>query len=230
MAFQPIVALDGGRVYAHEALVRAPGGGSAAAVLRHVTPANQRAFHRLSRRRAFALAAGQLAVGERLSLNLQPGAVETSACFLEELLEDAAGSGLAAHQLILEITESERARDPVGLARAADRWRAAGVLTAIDDFGAGHAGLSLLADWQPDLLKLDMSLIRGIDADPVREAIVAGLIGLAGRLGATLVAEGVETDAELASLTRLGVTHVQGYLLARPELQGFVRPLPVLAR
>ncbi|HST45808.1 MAG TPA: EAL domain-containing protein, partial [Luteimonas sp.] len=85
--------------------------------------------------------------------------------------------------------------------------------------GAGYAGLTLLAGFQPDLIKLDMALVRGIDTDPVRQAIVAGVQHTARALGCTLLAEGVETDAEFRTLRAQGVALYQGYLFGRPALE-----------
>ncbi len=97
---------------------------------------------------------------------------------------------------------------------------------AIDDFGAGYSNLDLLAGFQPDPLKLDMHLTRGIDSDPVRQAILRSMIGLCRELGIILVAEGVEQVAEYRTLRALGVTLFQGYLFARPRLR--MLPVPVL--
>jgi EAL domain-containing protein (putative c-di-GMP-specific phosphodiesterase class I) len=94
-----------------------------------------------------------------------------------------------------------------------------GFLTAIDDFGAGYSGLNLLAEFQPHLVKLDMALTRSIDREPVRQAIVGGVIGTCRALGCRVVAEGVETRAELDTLRRMGVGLFQGYLLARPQVE-----------
>jgi EAL domain-containing protein (putative c-di-GMP-specific phosphodiesterase class I) len=88
--------------------------------------------------------------------------------------------------------------------------------TAIDDFGAGHAGLGLLAKFQTDYIKLDMDLIRGIEQSMPRRMIVEGVIRIAQSLGITVIAEGIETLAEYDVLRALGVRYIQGYLLARP--------------
>ena len=99
-------------------------------------------------------------------------------------------------------------------------------MTGIDDFGAGHAGLGLLANFQPDVIKLDMDLIRGVDASRARQAIVAGVVGIARALDITVLAEGVETEAELVTLQAAGINLVQGYLFAKPA----VECLPAVAR
>jgi EAL domain-containing protein (putative c-di-GMP-specific phosphodiesterase class I) len=99
-----------------------------------------------------------------------------------------------------------------------------GFMTAIDDFGAGHAGLLLLAKFQPDIVKLDMGLIRGIDGDPARRTIVRHIARMLDDLGVTTVCEGVETREELAALQDVGLRLMQGYILARPAFEALVAP------
>ncbi len=96
-------------------------------------------------------------------------------------------------------------------------YRAQGFTTAIDDFGAGYAGLGLLAELHPDVIKLDMMLIRGIDTSAVKRSIVAAVVALGADLGIEPLAEGIETPGELATLRALGVRLCQGYLFAKPE-------------
>ena len=98
-------------------------------------------------------------------------------------------------------------------------YKRIGFMTAIDDFGAGFAGLNLLADFQPDIVKLDMALTRGIDSDRVRRAIVSGIVRLCDELGIRVIAEGIETPAECLTLRDEGVTLFQGYLFARPGFE-----------
>src|SRR5690606_15259672 len=100
-----------------------------------------------------------------------------------------------------------------------------GLLTAIDDFGAGYSGLNLLADFQPDIIKLDMLLTRNIDSDRVRRSIVAGILTVCRELDIMVIAEGIETDAEYATLREMGVAYFQGYLFARPVFQDFARSI-----
>ena len=98
-------------------------------------------------------------------------------------------------------------------------YRRQGFRTAIDDFGAGYSGLNLLAEFQPDILKLDMALVRNLHQDPVREAIVKGVLGVCETLGIEVIAEGIEHPEELRRLRELGVYLFQGYLLARPAFE-----------
>ena len=98
-------------------------------------------------------------------------------------------------------------------------YRKQGFMTAIDDFGAGYAGLNLLADFQPDLIKLDMELIRGVDGDRVRQVLVETTLEMCRKLGIRVIAEGIETRAELDCLRQMGVELFQGYLLAKPGFE-----------
>lgn len=97
---------------------------------------------------------------------------------------------------------------------------------AIDDVGTGYSGLSSIAEIRPELIKVDMSLIRGIDANPVKRALVEALVALADKIGSGIIAEGIETETELSSLMSMGVHYGQGYFLGRP---GFPKASPTLS-
>lgn len=226
MAFQPIVDLETGLPFAFEALVRGPAGEGAAHVLAKVTPENRYAFDQRCRVKAIetAVRAGILDTPARLSINFLPNAVYSPKACIQLTLKTAAAVGLPTDRLIFEFTEQEEMADPGHVANIVATYRAMGFGTALDDFGAGHAGLGLLARFQPDMLKLDMELIRGIDASLPRRVIVEGVVRMCDALGLTLIAEGVETEAELDTLRALGIRYVQGYLIARPAFEAL--PVP----
>lgn len=121
-----------------------------------------------------------------------------------------------AHRIVLEITERASVDGLVNLAARVLRLRGLRFRIAVDDLGAGYAGLAALATIQPDIVKLDMSLVRNIDADPVRQRIVLAIATLSRELGMQVVAEGVETIAERERLIALSCDFLQGFLLARP--------------
>lgn len=121
-------------------------------------------------------------------------------------------------RILFEFTESERI-DAAHLLDILTTYRELGFKTAIDDFGAGYASLDLLAQYQPDVVKLDMELIRGIDHLPVKRAIVRHVAELLDELGSRVVREGVETAEECAALQDLGIDLIQGYLLAKPVVE-----------
>ncbi len=219
MAFQPIVDLrHGGSVFAYEALVRGSDGSSAAGVLARVNDTNRYAFDQACRVRAVELAA-RLGVDCRLSINFLPNAVYQPEACIRATLEAARRTGFPVERIIFEVAEHENAQDREHLNRILRAYRRQGLRTAIDDFGAGYAGLGLLADFQPDMLKIDMALVRGICTDPVRQAIVRSIVSMGESLGIAVIAEGVETEDELRPLRAMGVHLFQGYLFARPAVE-----------
>jgi EAL domain-containing protein (putative c-di-GMP-specific phosphodiesterase class I) len=157
-----------------------------------------------------------------LSINFMPNAVyEPSRC-LRATLEAALRTGFPVERIIFETTEDERVDDAY-LKQIFATYRAQGFKTAIDDFGAGYAGLNLLADFQPDIVKIDMALIRGIDRDRARQTIVGALAAVGQLLGIRVIAEGVEEAREALVLRHLGITLMQGYLFARPAFEALPR-------
>lgn len=159
-------------------------------------------------RAAFALV-GDLPIGTYLSVNLSPAA----AC-------DPGAYDLLTHQpldrVVLELTEHEQIQDYATVLHALAGLRDRGLRLAIDDTGSGFAGLQHLATLDPDLIKLDVAFVRDIHRNAGRRAVARAVIGFAADVGADLIAEGIETGAELHQLRQLGVTLGQGYLLAHP--------------
>ncbi|GJD61400.1 EAL domain-containing protein [Methylobacterium frigidaeris] len=219
MAFHPIVDLAKGDVWGYEALVRGTEGQGAGTILGQVDESNRYRFDQACRTKAIELAGGLFPAGDvRLSINILPNAVYEPAACIRATLEAARRIGFSHQRIMFEFTENERMIDVAHVQRIVADYRQRGFLTALDDFGAGYAGLGLLARFQPDLIKLDMELIRGIAGSPARRAIVSGVIGIARALGVAVIAEGVETPDELAALREAGITLFQGYLFARPTI------------
>jgi EAL domain-containing protein (putative c-di-GMP-specific phosphodiesterase class I) len=218
MAFQPIVDIETSQAYAYEALVRPIGGGGAQDILSQITEDSRYAFDQACRVKAITLAA-RLEMSALLSINFLPNAVYQPAACLQKTLEAAEQAGFPMHHLMFEVTENEPSRDIGHLQAIFAEYKRHGMITAIDDFGAGHSGLNMLADFQPDVLKIDMALTRAINTDPVRYEIARAIIGLCKTLHISVVAEGVETVAEAVTLRELGVRLFQGYLFARPAVE-----------
>jgi EAL domain-containing protein (putative c-di-GMP-specific phosphodiesterase class I) len=221
MAFHPIVDVGQGRVWGYEALVRGAQGQGAGHVLGQVTEANRYKFDQACRVKAIELAGRLFEPGgdTRLSINFMPNAVyEPSAC-IKASLAAAARVGFRPERIMFEFTEDERIADPKHVERIVAEYKRLGFVTAIDDFGAGHAGLNLLAKFQPDLIKLDMELIRGIATSRARQAIVAGVVGIARALDIAVIAEGIETEDEALTLRAAGINLFQGYLFAKPAIE-----------
>ena len=230
MAFQPIVDLSTGAVFAYEALVRGLSGEGAQTILSQVDDRNRYGFDQACRVKAIQLAA-QLSMAERgalLSINFLPNAVyEPKACIRATLAATAA-TGFPSNALVFEFTEGEQVDDD-HLQRIITSYKAMGFKTAIDDFGAGFSGLTRLAKFQPDIVKLDMELVRGVDGDRVRRALVRSVAMACAELNVTLLAEGIETEGERATLLELGIPLQQGYLHARPGFEHLPVPNSALA-
>lgn len=224
MAFQPIMDMETGQPFAYEALVRGPAEESAWSVLSQVTEETRYAFDQQCRVKAIetAVRAGLLDGPARLSINFLPNAVYSPLACIQLTLATARACDLPTDRLLFELTENERMDDTEHVRNIVESYKSMGFSTAIDDFGAGHAGLGLLAKIQTDYLKLDMELIRSIDSSVSRRVIVEGIVRIATRLGITVVAEGIETVEEWTTLRLLGIRYCQGYLFAKP---GF-RTLP----
>jgi EAL domain-containing protein (putative c-di-GMP-specific phosphodiesterase class I) len=221
MAFQPIVDLTTGEAYAYEALIRGLAGEGALSVLARVTEANRYAFDQQCRVRAIeaAASAGILATPAKLSINFLPNAVYSPVACIQLTLKTARALDFPTSRLVFEFTENEQMMDAAHVAGIVEAYKQMGFGTALDDFGAGHAGLGLLARFQPDTIKIDMELIRGIDESLPRRMIVRSIVTMAEALGIRVIAEGVETEAELTQLRDLGVRYVQGYLFAKPGFE-----------
>lgn len=225
MAFQPIVDVAARAVFAHEALVRGPGGEGAGWVFERVHDGNRYRFDQVCRVKAVELAS-RLGMAERVSINFLPNAVYRPDLCIRTTLAAAHEFAFPAERMVFEVTESERIADVGHLRAIIQHYKACGFTTAIDDFGAGYAGLNLLADLQTELVKLDMALVRGIDGDRVRRAIVRGIMEVGAELGIRVIAEGVETREEYQALRDLGLELFQGYFIARPAFRALATLTP----
>ena len=215
MAFQPIVDIRERSVFGYEALVRGIDGSGAAAILDRVNDENQYRFDQACRTKAVELAS-RLGLEGFLSINFMPNAVYEPATCIRATLAAARRFGFPTERLLFEVSEREDSVDKEHLRRIFEDYTGRGFTVAIDDFGAGYAGLNMLVQFQPHVLKIDMELIRNIDQDPVRQAIVCGIVLVCQRLSIDIVADGIETSAESAYLRSLGVRYPQGYLFAKP--------------
>lgn len=225
MAFQPIFDVNTGVVFANEALVRGPNGEGAGTVLSKVDESNRYRFDQQCRVKAIELAARLFDPTDttKLSINFMPNAVYEPRACIRLTLATAMKTGFPLNRIIFEFTETEKL-DSVHVLNILRTYRDIGFMTAIDDFGAGYSGLNLLTHFQPDIVKLDMDLIRGIDRDPVRRVILRNTLNMLGDLNITPLCEGVETAGELSALRDLGVNLMQGYLLAKPAFESITVP------
>lgn len=222
MAFHPIIDLGARRVWAYEALVRGPEGQGASWVLDQVTEENRYAFDQSCRVKAIELAAELFNEpdGPLLSINFLPNVVYVPAACIRATLQAADRTGFAVNRIMLEFTEGERMEDVDHVKAIIQEYKARNLVTAIDDFGAGFSGLGLLAEFRPDVIKLDMGLIRNVHNDHGRTAIIKGILATANLLDLKIVAEGIETLEEMQALQALGINLMQGFLFARPQIAG----------
>ena len=185
-AFQPIVNVTTKEIFAHEALVRGGGQETAAQVFEKVNDTNRYRFDQSCRVKAVKFAA-ELAMPSFLSINFMPDAVYRPDLCIRTTLQAAQTYNFPEERMIFEITEGEKVEDHAHLREVVQYYEKCGFKTAIDDFGAGYAGLNLLADLQTDIVKLDMALIRNIDRDRVRQAIVRGILQVWGELSTRVI-------------------------------------------
>jgi EAL domain-containing protein (putative c-di-GMP-specific phosphodiesterase class I) len=125
-------------------------------------------------------------------------------------------TGRDGHRLVVEVTEHAAVTDQARFDAELFKLRMMGVRLAVDDAGAGYSGLQHIVRLQPDIIKLDMSLTRHVDRDPIRRSLAAALVAFGRETGAAIVAEGIETQAEAETMRQIGIRFGQGYLFARP--------------
>lgn len=217
-AFQPIVDVRLETIYSYEALVRGPAGESAAWVLDQINDENRYRFDQDCRVAAIKLAA-RLGMSTLLNINFMPNAVYRPENCIRTTFAAAERYGFPIQRVIFEVVENDPLADPSRLVNIMREYKRFGFLTAIDDFGAGFRDLELLARFQPDVLKIDMDLIRDVEQSPARQAIILGTVLMCARLGVRVLAEGVETLAEYAWLRGAGIDLFQGYLFAQPGFE-----------
>jgi EAL domain-containing protein (putative c-di-GMP-specific phosphodiesterase class I) len=219
MAFQPIVSLRNGGVFGYEALLRTNEPTLVHPL--HFLDAAQRlgSTHRLGRaiRAKVAEAAPSAPAHARLFVNVHAEELDDF-----ELCSSAAPLSTMARRVVLEVTERHSLDSVRGLSARIAKLRELGFCLAVDDLGAGYAGLSSFSILEPEFVKLDMSLIRGVDGSRRKQSVIRSMVKLCERdLEMKVICEGVETPAECATLASLGADLVQGYLFARPS-KGFV--------
>lgn len=149
-----------------------------------------------------------------VAINLAP-----ATCLSPELTALLQGSQIAMERILLEVTERTAVSDYGSLAAALNPLRNAGLRIAVDDAGAGFASMRHILQLKPDVIKLDRKIIAGIDTNSGQRALGAAMMSFAREIDAAIVAEGIETEGELAAVTQLGMKAGQGYLLGRPTVR-----------
>lgn len=214
-AFQPIVNIDQMKVTSVEALIRGFGGTPPHTVLDGLDPHALSKLDVESKLTALSMIA-ELGFEGSVSLNLQPMSLISYPGAVKLIADHAQSLGISTKRLVIEVTEDQAIENLDEFMSTIDSARLAGMRLSIDDFGAGFAGLSLLADFQPHTIKIDRKIIDRINESGPRQAIVMSVLEFSDRLGIEVIAEGIEKEADLAWLLAAGVRQFQGYHFARP--------------
>jgi EAL domain-containing protein (putative c-di-GMP-specific phosphodiesterase class I) len=218
-AYQPIIELQSGAVLGVEGLIRPvspapfadPGSlFTAAAASGHLVELDLMCLETI------VAGAERLPAGAFLSVNLSPATVEAPEFSTAALLSILTRHGFPPDRLVLELTEQQPVTDLERVRLKLDTCRGVGVRLAVDDVGAGNAGLRLLAELSFDVIKVDLTIVQRSASSAASSAVIESVVSLAGRTGAMVVAEGIEFPEQLAQLERLGVRIGQGFLLGRP--------------
>jgi EAL domain-containing protein (putative c-di-GMP-specific phosphodiesterase class I) len=217
-AFQPIIRSSTREVVSYEALARGTSGEPFSEVWRNVTEHNLYRFDQACRVKCIKLAT-ELKLARKLNINFTPNAVYKPELCIRTTLEAAREFGFPIENINFEVTEGEQVTDRAHLVSIISTYKNLGFGTMIDDFGAGYAGLNLLAEFQPDCIKLDRDLVSGINSNKPRQAITQGIIVTCHALGIEVLAEGVEQRDEYLWLKNQGIDLFQGYYFARPAFQ-----------
>ncbi|WP_409424931.1 MULTISPECIES: EAL domain-containing protein [unclassified Pseudoalteromonas] len=218
MAFQPIINCQSNTIYGYEALVRGLNNESAFSIISQVNDDNRYTFDQLCRIKAIALAS-KLGINTMLSINFLPNAIYKPERCIRTTLEAAKKYNFPTTNIMFEFTEVEKIEDSSHVERVVSYYQELGFKTATDDFGSGYSGLNLLADFQTDIIKLDMALIRDIDKDTKRQTIVRNCLNMFKELNVMALAEGIETVEEYHWLKSAGIDLMQGYLFAKPGFE-----------
>ncbi len=218
MAFQPIIEWSSQSIVGYEALVRGSQGEGAAAVLARINEQNKYYFDQACRVKAIETAT-RLGLNKLLSINFMPNAVYNPETCIRATIEAADLYGFDIRNIMFEVTEGEQILNHNHLLKIFQSYAARGFITAIDDFGSGFAHEDWLHTLKPRVLKLDMALIRDIDQLPEKQQRLQQILTQCTLLGCKVLAEGVETAAELHYLSTQGIDWFQGYFFARPQLE-----------
>lgn len=218
--FQPIIALDNPRIIGYEALIRGPSDSPLQypdKLFKVACESRLLASLEFACREVSCERFAELNLPGKLFLNMSPIAFTDSQYrdgVTREILQKV---GLGAERIVFELTESQPL-DELDLLRAAsNHFQRQGFAVALDDLGAGYAGLRVWSELRPDYVKIDRHFISGIDKDPVKREFVRAMLDIAHRIGHKAIAEGIETEAEFTTLAAMGIEYAQGYFIAHPQ-------------
>ena len=181
---------------------------------------------RLCRKRIIEGLSGQYPAGLLLFINVEPDSLEDPEFRDSRIVQTFESAGILPDRVVLEMTEHSAVQDFQSFRKTVFFFRSLGFKLAIDDMGAGFSGLKTLTEMAPEFIKMDLSLIRDIHLNPLKQEMIASILRFAANTGSAVISEGVEKIEEMQTLRRLGVRFAQGYLLARP---GSPLPAPDLS-
>lgn len=217
-AFQPIVDIGKGSIFSYEALVRGVSNEPAGEIFQKINQDNLYRFDQSCRVKAINHAS-RLGIDCRLNINFFPNAVYQPELCIRTTVAAARAKGFPIENIVFEVIEGEMIRDQAHLAKIINYYKKQGFSTAIDDFGSGYAGLNLLAEYQPDFIKLDRQLVKGIHLNTARQSIARAVIQVCQDLHIGLLVEGVEEISEVAWFAGHGVELFQGNYFAEPGFE-----------
>lgn len=216
--YEPIVDARTREVMAYEALIRGPSGTEleSPAYLFPMAEKTGLLFELdcLCRRKGLLGAKG-LEEGKKLFLNCLPSAIHDPGFREDRLRETLDSIGLSPSDVVFEISEKESIANFEVFREVRDYYKMLGFGIALDDVGAGYSGLETVMELSPDYIKLDLSLVRGIDSDPHRRELVAALNKVSGKLETQVIGEGISTGEELRTLAEIGIPYAQGWYVGR---------------
>lgn len=219
MLYMPIVSLRDGEPLGWEALARGPENSPfySPATLFSYADETDTVFRLESICRRKALEnLRYLEPNQKLFINLDPRAIDDPFLLRGGLYKDLESLGLHPSNIVLEITERHAITNYPVFRKIIEEYRRKGFLIAVDDAGAGYSSLESIAEIYPDYIKLDMSLIRNIDIDSIKQALLETFVQFAEKVKCKIIAEGIETEGELQTLIELGVNYGQGFFLGKP--------------
>lgn len=218
--FQAILDLQTKHILGFEALIRGPSGSPLhgpikllqAAATHHLTAPTEHLCRRITLETFCSLG-----LPGKLFINVSPECLILKDAEFRETLQLAASLGISPNRIVIELTEYQPTHDYDALIDAVMHYRSLGFQIAIDDLGEGFSSLRLWSEIKPDYVKIDMHFIQGIDKDPVKRQFVRSIQEIAKQSSTKVIAEGIETQAELESVAEIGISYGQGYFIARPH-------------
>lgn len=219
IVYQPIVSLRSGGILGWEALTRGPQESyfrSPDIIFSFAEEAGL--LYPLERvcRQLAVKNLGNLGRDQKLFLNIHPRTISDPNFVKGETLRLVRETGLSPSNIVFEITERHSIKDFSYFNKTLEHYRSQGFMVAVDDAGSGFSCLESIAEIRPDFIKIDMSLVRGIHLNPVKRSLLETFITFAEKIGCAIIAEGIETEEEMATLSNIGAHYGQGYFLGRP--------------